>query len=151
MKSMTDLIEKELSIFSNPEECTWSTTYLCYGYWRSLQRSDGGLHCFDHGRGNTSLTFLHTWQSRVGSVQWLKPYTDEVLFELGQQGVKSLLAVPVSFVSEHIETLEEIDMEYKELALESGIRNWGSLDMPHPSSLTLLMPWGKPCPRLLRS
>lgn len=30
-----------------------------------------------------------------------------------------------SFVSEHIETLEEIDMEYKELALESGIQNWG--------------------------
>ena len=30
-----------------------------------------------------------------------------------------------SFVSEHIETLEEIDVEYKELALESGIKNWG--------------------------
>jgi protoporphyrin/coproporphyrin ferrochelatase len=34
-------------------------------------------------------------QSRVGPVQWLKPYTDEVLVELGQNGVKSLLAVPV--------------------------------------------------------
>lgn len=31
----------------------------------------------------------------------------------------------ISFVSEHIETLEEIDVEYKELALESGIKNWG--------------------------
>ncbi|CAN1138840.1 Ferrochelatase-2, chloroplastic [Linum perenne] len=65
------------------------------------------------------------YQSRVGPVQWLKPYTDEVLVELGKKGVKSLLAVPVSFVSEHIETLEEIDMEYRELALESGIENWG--------------------------
>ncbi|XP_058735319.1 uncharacterized protein LOC131607320 isoform X2 [Vicia villosa] len=37
-----------------------------------------------------------------------------------KKGVKSLLAVPISFVSEHIETLEEIDVEYKELALESG-------------------------------
>ena len=45
--------------------------------------------------------------------------------ELGANGVKSLLAVPVSFVSEHIETLEEIDMEYRELAHESGIHNWG--------------------------
>ncbi|KAH0990138.1 hypothetical protein GBA52_001621 [Prunus armeniaca] len=35
------------------------------------------------------------YQSRVGPVQWLKPYTDEVLVELGQKGVKSLLAVPV--------------------------------------------------------
>mgnify|MGYP001807036897 CR=1 FL=1 len=40
--------------------------------------------------------------------------------ELGKRGVKSLLAVPISFVSEHIETLEEIDMEYRELAEESG-------------------------------
>ncbi|XP_057851922.2 ferrochelatase-2, chloroplastic isoform X1 [Cryptomeria japonica] len=65
------------------------------------------------------------YQSRVGPVEWLKPYTDETIIELGQRGVKSLLAVPISFVSEHIETLEEIDMEYKELALESGIENWG--------------------------
>ncbi|KAI3849906.1 hypothetical protein MKW98_026820 [Papaver atlanticum] len=47
------------------------------------------------------------------------------LLILVKKGVKSLLAVPVSFVSEHIETLEEIDMEYKELALDSGIENWG--------------------------
>lgn len=65
------------------------------------------------------------YQSRVGPVEWLKPYTDETIIELGQRGVESLLAVPISFVSEHIETLEEIDMEYKELALESGIKNWG--------------------------
>lgn len=44
---------------------------------------------------------------------------------LGHSGVKSLLAVPISFVSEHIETLEEIDMEYRELAEESGIKHWG--------------------------
>lgn len=37
------------------------------------------------------------FQSRVGPVQWLKPYTDEVLVELGQKGVKSLLAVPVRY------------------------------------------------------
>ena len=35
-----------------------------------------------------------------------------------------MIVVPVSFVSEHIETLEEIDMEYKELALESGVTHW---------------------------
>ncbi|XP_059624472.1 ferrochelatase-2, chloroplastic isoform X6 [Cornus florida] len=65
------------------------------------------------------------YQSRVGPVEWLKPYTDETIIELGQKGVKSLLAVPISFVSEHIETLEEIDVEYKELALKSGIEKWG--------------------------
>ncbi|XP_006580371.1 ferrochelatase-2, chloroplastic-like isoform X2 [Glycine soja] len=65
------------------------------------------------------------YQSRVGPVEWLKPYTDETIIELGEKGVKSLLAVPISFVSEHIETLEEIDVEYKELALNSGIEKWG--------------------------
>jgi len=65
------------------------------------------------------------YQSRVGPVEWLQPYTDDVIRDLGASGVKNLLAVPVSFVSEHIETLEEIDMEYRELAEESGIVNWG--------------------------
>ena len=58
-------------------------------------------------------------------MEWLKPYTDDAIRALGEMGTKSLLAVPISFVSEHIETLEEMDMEYRELALESGIQNWG--------------------------
>ena len=60
-------------------------------------------------------------------VEWLQPYTDAKIRELGAAGVKNLLAVPISFVSEHIETLEEIDMEYRELAMESGIQvlHWG--------------------------
>jgi protoporphyrin/coproporphyrin ferrochelatase len=53
-----------------------------------------------------------------------RPYTEETLEELGHSGVENLIVVPVSFVSEHIETLEEIDMEYRELALESGIKHW---------------------------
>ncbi|MCP9887750.1 ferrochelatase [Cyanobium sp. ATX 6A2] len=64
------------------------------------------------------------YQSRVGPVEWLRPYTDEALQELGQQGVKDLVVVPISFVSEHIETLEEIDIEYREIATEAGITNF---------------------------
>ena len=65
-----------------------------------------------------------SYQSRVGPVEWLRPYTDDVLPELGEKGVRNLVVVPISFVSEHIETLEEIDMEYRELAEEHGIINW---------------------------
>eukprot|EP00977_Amphora_coffeiformis_P029148 scaffold39028_cov191-Amphora_coffeaeformis.AAC.1 len=65
-----------------------------------------------------------SYQSRVGPVEWLRPYTDDVIPELGQKGVRNLVVVPISFVSEHIETLEEIDMEYRELAEEHGINNW---------------------------
>jgi ferrochelatase len=64
------------------------------------------------------------YQSRVGPVEWLKPYTDEALHALGEAGVKDLVVVPISFVSEHIETLEEIDIEYREIATEVGITNF---------------------------
>ncbi len=64
------------------------------------------------------------YQSRVGPVEWLKPYTDEALVRLGEDGVKELVVVPISFVSEHIETLEEIDIEYREIATEAGITNF---------------------------
>ncbi len=64
------------------------------------------------------------YQSRVGPVEWLQPYTDEAIKELAQNGVKQLVVVPVSFVSEHIETLEEIDMEYREIAESAGIETF---------------------------
>lgn len=65
-----------------------------------------------------------SYQSRVGPIEWLRPYTDDVLPALGARGVKNLVVVPISFVSEHIETLEEIDIEYRELAEESGVTHW---------------------------
>ncbi|HEY9658638.1 MAG TPA: ferrochelatase [Allocoleopsis sp.] len=64
------------------------------------------------------------YQSRVGPVEWLKPYTEEAIPELAAQGIEDLLVVPISFVSEHIETLQEIDIEYRELAEEAGIENF---------------------------
>ena len=58
-------------------------------------------------------------------------YTDDVLPELGVSGVQNLVVVPISFVSEHIETLEEIDIEYRELAEESGVSNWRRCPAPN--------------------
>ena len=76
-------------------------------------------------RGEQAVRFHLSFQSRVGPVQWLQPYTEEKLRELGEDlGVRNLVVVPVSFVSEHIETLEEIDMEYREVAEHHGITNW---------------------------
>lgn len=64
------------------------------------------------------------YQSRVGPVEWLQPYTEDALKELGEQGVEHLLVVPISFVSEHIETLQEVDIEYREIAEEAGIHKF---------------------------
>lgn len=64
------------------------------------------------------------YQSRVGPVEWLQPYTEDALQSLGGRGVKEVLVVPISFVSEHIETLQEIDIEYREIAEEAGIETF---------------------------
>jgi len=63
-----------------------------------------------------------SYQSKSGPVAWLEPSTEQKLEELARDGVKNLLVVPVSFVSDHIETLYEIDMLYKNMAADLGIR-----------------------------
>ena len=68
-----------------------------------------------------SHEFLLSYQSSVGPVQWLGPSTESVVRQLGTQKRRSILAVPIAFTSDHIETLHEIDIEYKELAEKSGI------------------------------
>lgn len=61
-----------------------------------------------------------SFQSKVGPVKWLEPSTDMKLRELKAAGAKQVLAIPISFVSEHIETLYELDLLYKDLAEELG-------------------------------
>lgn len=70
------------------------------------------------------LDWLLTYQSRSGPVEWLKPQTDEQIAELGKAGVKNMLIVPVSFVSDHIETLYELDIIYAELAKAEGVEKY---------------------------
>jgi len=67
---------------------------------------------------------LLAYQSRVGPVEWLQPYTEEAIAKLAKRGVDRLLVVPISFVSEHIETLQEIDIEYREVAESVGIHHF---------------------------
>ncbi len=64
------------------------------------------------------------YQSKVGPIEWLQPYTEDAIVGLAAQGVSDLVVVPISFVSEHIETLEEIDIEYREVAEEAGIHTF---------------------------
>ncbi len=62
------------------------------------------------------------FQSRSGPVRWMEPGTVEVLDQLADEGHEAVLMVPISFVSDHIETLHEIDVEYSEHAQKRGIR-----------------------------
>lgn len=67
---------------------------------------------------------LLAYQSRTGPVKWLSPGTEEVIEELGREGVKDLLIVPLSFVSDHIETLYEVDQLFADTARAAGITGY---------------------------
>ncbi len=60
------------------------------------------------------------YQSRFGPVAWLKPYTDEVLRALVRGGEKRILICPISFTTDCLETLEEIDLRYRAMVEDAG-------------------------------
>ncbi len=70
---------------------------------------------------NFNIPHHLSFQSKAGPVKWLEPSTDEMLKKLAQSGSKNILVVPLSFVSDHIETLHEIDIDYAKKAWDLGI------------------------------
>ena len=70
--------------------------------------------------GRTDLDHAVCYQSRVGPLEWIGPYTDREIERAGGEG-KAVIVVPVAFVSEHSETLVELDEDYRELARVSGV------------------------------
>ena len=64
------------------------------------------------------------YQSKVGPVKWLTPATDTMIEDLSKDGKKHLLIIPISFVSDHVETSFELDIEYRHVADEFNIENY---------------------------
>ncbi len=70
--------------------------------------------------GLGDLDWVTCFQSRVGPMKWIGPSTEDEIKRAGAEG-KDLIVVPVAFVSEHSETLVELDIEYAHLARETGV------------------------------
>ncbi len=68
--------------------------------------------------------FRVSFQSKVGPVEWLTPSTPDTLVELAEQGCTNVLVIPVAFVSDHVETLFELDIEVRHQAEEAGIKRF---------------------------
>ena len=68
---------------------------------------------------NENLNYVISYQSRVGPLKWIGPPTDEVIIKYSKEK-KGIVIVPIAFVSEHSETLVELDIEYKKLAEKNG-------------------------------
>lgn len=63
------------------------------------------------------------YQSKVGPLKWIGPATDEAIID-GSRANKALIVSPIAFVSEHIETLVELDEEYRHVAEANGVRSY---------------------------
>lgn len=130
LAAMADLIAQELDKFEHPEKAR--VFFSAHGVPVSYVEEAGDPYQEEIEKCtnlimqtlNRPNEYTLAYQSRVGPVEWLQPYTEDALEELGKQGIKDLAVVPISFVSEHIETLQEIDIEYRELAEEAGIENF---------------------------
>jgi ferrochelatase len=66
------------------------------------------------------LDWTVCYQSRVGPMKWIGPSTDAEIRRAGADG-KGVIVTPIAFVSEHVETLVELDHEYAELAKTAGV------------------------------
>ncbi|MCS6815030.1 MAG: ferrochelatase [Cyanobacteria bacterium] len=130
LQAMADLIRQELDKLPNPDEV--HIFFSAHGVPVSYVTEAGDPYqrqieeCTELVMRTLNRPNAYTlaYQSRVGPVEWLQPYTEDAIAQLAAQGVSSLLVVPISFVSEHIETLQEIDIEYRKLAAEHGIQNF---------------------------
>ncbi len=80
------------------------------------------------------------YQSKVGPTKWLEPFTEDILIELGRNRVRRVILVPISFVCEHSETLYELDIQSKEIAMKAGIKEYIRVETPgtHPTFIKAL-------------
>ena len=72
-------------------------------------------------RGRWICPHTLCYQSKVGPAEWLKPSLNETIDKLAQQGAKNVLVIPVAFLTDHIETLHEINIETRHRAEHQGI------------------------------
>jgi ferrochelatase len=77
------------------------------------------------------VTWHLSFQSRVGPVEWLRPYTSDLLANQDRKKSGHLVMVPISFISDHIETLYEMDVTYKESALKNGFSTYARVRCPN--------------------
>jgi ferrochelatase len=70
-----------------------------------------------------NLDWILSYQSRVGPLKWIGPSTEDIIIKNSKIG-KHIVLVPIAFVSEHSETLVELDIEYKEIADANGCKNY---------------------------
>jgi ferrochelatase len=73
---------------------------------------------------NRTQNWTISFQSAVGPFEWLKPSTEEVIKALARRNIKKIIVVPIAFVGDHIETIIELDVEYRQIAEKLGVKDY---------------------------
>lgn len=129
IESFVQAIQRELRKFTDPEKVhlLFSAHSIPESYVRKgdpyLEQTKETVELIMDRLGRRNPYQL-SFQSKIGPVKWLEPFTSDVIVELGKQGVDDVLVIPVSFVSEHIETLYELDILFRKVAADAGVENF---------------------------
>jgi ferrochelatase len=114
----------------------------CCNSYHNKNRFCYRAQCFENSRNIAGIMGLKAedytvcFQSRLGPVPWIRPYADDVVKQLGDQGYKRVLAFSPAFVADCLETTLEVGEEYKELFEEHGGEQWDLVP-----SLNARAPW----------
>lgn len=131
IKALARMVSEELAHF--PDQQPASTNIVFSAHSVPVSYIEAGDPYLDQTRQTVAKVMKQlgedrphslSFQSKVGPVKWLRPSTDETLRRLAADGVSQVLLVPVSFVSEHIETLYELDILYRHVAEEIGLAHY---------------------------
>jgi ferrochelatase len=127
-----EVIRKEVARFPDPRPESVHLLYSAHSipkklvtrggdpYPREVEASLGAINELLGNRSPWSLAY----QSKLGPIEWLGPATLEAIGDLARRGVRQVLAIPIAFVSDHVETLYEIDQLFGEEARRAGIEHF---------------------------
>jgi ferrochelatase len=128
IKALAETIDEGFGLFSDDDRCDIAVLFSAHALPQKFM--DEGDPYVEQIKSTISAVTdkagLASWslsfQSRSGPVKWIGPETKEMIKSLAGQDVKNLLIVPISFVSDHVETLYEMDILYKKLGRDLGMR-----------------------------
>lgn len=131
IKALAEMVRAELAKL--PDQEPQNTTILFSAHSVPVRYIEEGDPYLEYTQQTVKLVMEQigqhrphrlSFQSKVGPVKWLRPSTEEAVRTLASEGVSQMLLVPISFVSEHIETLYELDILYKGVADEVGVKEY---------------------------
>jgi len=132
VQAHAELIEREIARFPDPRPEAVHLLFSAHSIPRKLVTKRGdpyaseveaSVRAIQQRLGGRSPHTL-AYQSKLGPVEWLGPPTLGLIAELGRRGEKQVLAIPIAFVTDHVETLYEIDQLFGEEARKAGISHF---------------------------